>query len=118
MIAVKRDPASRGGSRCVHEELRVGQTLTISAPRNNFPLVENASHIILLAGGIGITPIWRMVQRLEKLGRSWNLYYACRSRSDMAFLQAPEAKATSPFHIDDEYDGKFLDDAGIFAAAP
>ena len=101
-IAVKRDPASRGGSRYVHDELRVGKTLKISAPRNNFPLVESASHVVLLAGGIGITPIWCMVQRLEKLGRSWTLYYACRSRSDMAFLQALESMAGAQFHFDDE----------------
>jgi ferredoxin-NADP reductase len=117
-IAVKRDPASRGGSRCVHDDLRVGRPLRISAPRNNFALVENARHVILFAGGIGITPIWCMVQRLEKLGRSWQLYYACRSRSDMAFLQALEAMASSQFHFDDESGGRFIDVAGILAEAP
>ena len=45
---------------------------------------------MLIAGGIGITPIWCMVQRLGALGRSWKLYYACRSRADMAFLQSLE----------------------------
>jgi ferredoxin-NADP reductase len=117
-IGVKRDPASRGGSRCVHDDLRVGITLRISAPRNNFALVEDAKHVILLAGGIGITPIWCMVQRLEKLGRSWKLHYASRSRSDMAFLQALEAMAPSQFHFDDESGGRFLDVAGIVADAP
>jgi tetrachlorobenzoquinone reductase len=117
-IGVKRDPASRGGSRCVHDDLRVGKSLTISAPRNNFPLVENAPHVILLAGGIGITPIWCMVQRLEKLGRSWKLYYACRSRSDTAFLHALEGMASSQFHFDDESAGEFLDVIAIVAAAP
>jgi len=118
MIGVKRDPASRGGSRYIHEELRVGKTLKISAPRNNFPLVEDASHVILFAGGIGMTPIWCMVQRLEKLGRSWKLYYACRSRSDMAFLHALESMTPSEFHFDDEAEGKFLDVPSIIAAAP
>jgi ferredoxin-NADP reductase len=117
-IGVKRDPASRGGSRYVHDELRVGKSFQISAPRNNFSLVENASHVILFAGGIGITPIWCMVQRLAKLGRSWKLYYACRSRSDMAFLQALEAMTSSQFHFDDESEGKFLDVAAIIAATP
>jgi ferredoxin-NADP reductase len=117
-IGVKRDPASRGGSRYVHDELHVGKPIKISAPRNNFPLVENASHVILFAGGIGITPIWCMVQRLEKLGRSWKLYYACRSRTDMAFLHALEAMASSQFHFDDEAEGKFLDVGGIVAGAP
>jgi ferredoxin-NADP reductase len=117
-IAVKRDPASRGGSRCVHDELRVGKSLKISAPRNNFPLVEDAGHVVLFAGGIGITPIWCMVQRLERLGRSWRLYYACRSRSDMAFLRALESMSASQFHFDDESAGKFLDVASIIAEAP
>ena len=116
-VGVKRDPASRGGSRYVHDELRVGRTLKISAPRNNFALVETASHVILFAGGIGITPIWCMVQRLHKLGRSWKLFYACRSRSDMAFLHALESMASSQFHFDDEAAGKFLDIGGIIAGA-
>jgi len=117
-VGIKRDPASRGGSRYIHDELRVGKTLKISAPRNNFPLVEDADHVVLLAGGIGITPIWCMVQRLEKLGRSWELHYACRSRSDMAFLSALEAMSSSRFHFDDESEGKFLDVASIVAKAP
>jgi tetrachlorobenzoquinone reductase len=117
-VSIKRDPASRGGSRYVHDELRVGKTLKISAPRNNFPLVENASHVVLLAGGIGITPIWCMVQRLQKLGRSWKLYYACRSRADMAFLQALEVMAPAQFHFDDESAGNVLDVKSIVAEAP
>ena len=117
-VSVKRDPASRGGSRCVHDELRVGKTLKISAPRNNFPLVEDAGNVVLLAGGIGITPIWCMVQRLHKLGRPWQLYYACRSRADMAFLQALEAIGHTHFHFDDEHGGTVLDVKSIVAAAP
>ena len=117
-VGIKRDPASRGGSRYVHDELRVGKTLKISAPRNNFALVESAKHVVLFAGGIGITPIWCMVQRLERLGRSWALYYACRSRSDMAFLQSLEAMAPAQFHFDDETAGKFLDVASIIAKTP
>jgi len=118
MIAVKRDPASRGGSRYVHDELRVGKALRISAPRNNFPLIEDAEQVVLFAGGIGITPIWCMVQRLEKLGRPWKLYYACRSRADMAFLAALERMSSPQFHFDDECAGKFLDVAALVAATP
>jgi ferredoxin-NADP reductase len=117
-LGVKRDPASRGGSRYVHDELRVGKTLKISAPRNNFPLNEDAPHVIMFAGGIGITPIWCMVQRLEALGRSWKLYYAARSRVDMAFLTALEKMSSSQFHFDDETAGKFLDVAALVAQAP
>jgi ferredoxin-NADP reductase len=117
-FGIKRDPASRGGSRYIHDELRVGKTLKISAPRNNFPLKEDAKHTILLAGGIGITPIWCMVQRLQELGRSWQLYYSCRSRADMAFLDALEGMAPSQLHFDDENAGKFLDIGAIVAEAP
>jgi ferredoxin-NADP reductase len=117
-VGIKRDPASRGGSRHIHDDLRVGKSLKISPPRNNFALVEDASHVVLLAGGIGITPIWCMVQRLNKLGRPWTLHYACRSRADMAFLQSLEAMAPAQFHFDEESGGKFLDVAAIIAAAP
>jgi len=117
-IGVKRDPASRGGSRYVHDELRVGRTLRISPPRNNFPLVEDAAHVVLFAGGIGITPIWCMVQRLERLGRSWELHYACRTRADMAFLEPLAERPNAYLHFDDESQGTYLDIAAIVVAAP
>ncbi len=84
-IAVKREPRSRGGSRFMHEELAVGSTLKIGAPRNNFPLDEQADHSILLAGGIGITPIIAMADRLAALGRSFELHYFARSIAQTAF---------------------------------
>ena len=97
-------PASRGGSRYIFDELRVGHTLKISAPRNNFPLVENAEHVVLFAGGIGITPIWCMAQELAAQNRSWELYYSCRSRADMAFLSTLEKLGAERVHLhfDDE----------------
>ena len=60
-FGIKRDPASRGGSRYIHDELHVGKTVKISPPRNDFRLKEDAAHTVLLAGGIGIMPIWCMV---------------------------------------------------------
>jgi ferredoxin-NADP reductase len=120
-IAVARDRGSRGGSRFLHEALRVGDMLTISAPRNNFPLWEDARHSLLIAGGIGITPIWSMIQRLDSLGRSWQLYYAARNRHSAALfdeLCALRAAANHRIHIhfDQEQDGQTLDIAGIVAA--
>jgi ferredoxin-NADP reductase len=108
-FGIKRDPASRGGSRYIHDEFRVGKTLKISAPRNNFRLNEAAEETVLIAGGIGITPIWCMIQRLEELGRKWRLIYACRSRADMAFLEAIEKLAPVHLHFDDENAGSFVD---------
>jgi ferredoxin-NADP reductase len=118
IVSIKRDPASRGGSRYAHDELHVGKALKISAPRNNFPLKEDAAHVVLIAGGIGITPIWCMVQRLEKLGQPWTLYYSCRSRADTAFLEPLQKLPSVHFHFDDENDGKFLDIANVVVQAP
>jgi ferredoxin-NADP reductase len=118
-VGVKRDENSRGGSRYIVEQMKVGDQIKISAPRNNFPLVENAEHVALFAGGIGITPIWCMAQELAALGRSWKLYYACRSRADMAFIEALE-KFDDKFrhlHFDDEA-GKVLDIGAAIAETP
>lgn len=52
----------------MHDTLRVGDALTISRPRNNFPLVEDARNSHMIAGGIGITPLWCMIQMMEALG--------------------------------------------------
>ena len=116
-VGIKRDPASRGGSRFIHDELRVGTTLKIGGPRNNFRLREDAASTVLIAGGIGITPIWCMVQKLNTLGHEWHLHYACRSREDMAFRQELERMPQAALHFDDE-SGGFLDVAAIVAAAP
>ncbi len=119
-VGVKRDAASRGGSRYIIEEMKIGDRIKISAPRNNFPLVETAEHVVLIAGGIGITPIWCMVQELAARKRFWKLYYSCRSRADMAFLET--LKALDPqsvhLHFDDEAGGKFLDLAAAISTAP
>jgi ferredoxin-NADP reductase len=117
-FGIKRDPASRGGSRHIHDEFRVGQTVKISPPRNNFALVENSELVILIAGGIGITPIRCMVQRLVDLGRPWKLYYCCRSRADMAFLDELAGHNEAHFHVDDEHGGKVLDLGPIINDAP
>jgi len=86
VIAVARDAKSRGGSRVMHDTLRVGQNLKISQPRNHFPLNERAEKSVLIAGGIGITPMWCMLQRLEALQRDWKMIYAARGRTNAAFL--------------------------------
>ncbi|MBU3651470.1 MAG: oxidoreductase [Limnohabitans sp.] len=86
VVAVARDAHGRGGSAYMHDTLRVGHTLRIGRPRQHFPLREDATQTVLIAGGIGITPIWSMVQRLQQLGRDWSLHYATRSRAHAAFL--------------------------------
>jgi len=90
VIGVKRDARSRGGSAWLHGSARAGDLLTVSPPRNNFALQEAAPHSVLIAGGIGITPLWSMVQRLERLRRPWSLHYRSRTRSATPFLDQLE----------------------------
>jgi tetrachlorobenzoquinone reductase len=119
VVGVKRDENSRGGSRYIIDEMKIGDEIRISAPRNNFPLVENAEQVTLFAGGIGITPIWCMVQELNARGQSWKLHYACRSRADMAFLQTLQQLAPEAVHLhfDDEAGG-VLNIGAAVAATP
>ena len=116
-IGVKKDEGGRGGSRYIHESLRLGDEIEIGAPRNNFPLVEDSKHSVLLAGGIGITPIWAMAQRLRALGRNWQLHATNRSRQDAPLLDELEAFANVDLHFDD-LSGGYLDIARVVAGAP
>ena len=119
VIAVNNDAAGRGGSKHVHETLRAGQVIEISRPRNNFALHEEAGHSVLIAGGIGITPMLSMIRRLEALGRSWELYYATRTRVAAAFLDELNALRPSNLHLtfDQEPQAKMIDLAAIVKAA-
>ena len=122
VIGVALDAASAGGSRYMHESVRPGDRLTISPPANNFALAEDAELSILIAGGIGITPIFCMVQRLTALGRPWQLHYSARTREVAAFLEPIEALrgdgSSVAFNFDYEPGGKMLDVGAIVAAAP
>lgn len=86
VVGVLNDRNSRGGSRFIHEKLRVGSTLKISAPRNNFPLEENAPKTVLLAGGIGVTPMFCMYNYLQAKGKPVEFIYCARSRKEAAFV--------------------------------
>ena len=106
VIAVLKDRATRGGSRWLHEQLRVGTRLTISAPRNNFKLHEDAGHTVLVAGGIGVTPILCMGRRLQQLARSFELLAFARSRKSAAFMAELDALgAPVHWHFDAEQGG-------------
>jgi ferredoxin-NADP reductase len=87
VIAVLREEAGRGGSKAMHEELSVGSRLTISEPRNTFPLAgREARFHLLLAGGIGVTPMMAMIAELEARGASWRMHYCTRSLKQTAFV--------------------------------
>lgn len=85
MIAVRQVDPSRGGSDLMHKVVEQGDHLEIGAPRNNFPLDEAAAHSVLLAAGIGITPIIAMADRLHRLGKSFALHYFSRGPEHTAF---------------------------------
>lgn len=119
-IAVNLAPDSRGGSRAVHELLQAGQRLSVSLPRNHFPLEESAQHTVLLAGGIGVTPLLAMARRLQSLGRSWELHYSTRSPARCAFQAELEAGPLAPRTrlYFDEGPGAPLDVKTLLACAP
>lgn len=123
VIAVNRDARSRGGSAYMCETLAVGDRLTVRPAANHFKLVEAAAMSVLIAGGIGITPIYSMIQRLEAKRRKWQLHFAARSRSRAAFvaeLEALEALKSGRvhFHFDDENEGRPLDMVAVCSKAP
>ena len=122
VIAVQSEVAGRGGSRHMHEKIRVGQRLKISAPRNNFELNEAAPHSVLIAGGIGITPLRSMAAHLQQLGKPWTLHYSGRDRRAMAYYDEFRALAAAGagihLHADAENGGRFIDLSGIIAEGP
>src|ERR1700754_1002818 len=85
-VGVLLDPNSRGGSRYVHENLKEGATVRVRGPRNHFPLVD-APHYRFIAGGIGITPIFAMLEAVQRAGGDWTLLYGGRTRASMAFAE-------------------------------
>lgn len=85
-VAVLREPAGRGGSAYVHEQLRPGQKVRVRGPRNHFAL-RPAPRYRFIAGGIGITPILPMLAAAEAAGAEWTLLYGGRSRDSMAFAE-------------------------------
>lgn len=110
-IAVLRDPASRGGSAAMHD-LAEGQTLRISDPRNHFPLAPDAARHLLLAGGIGVTPILCMAEQLASIGAPFQMHYCARSRERAAFVERIDVSAFARqvlFHFDDGSAAQKLD---------
>ncbi|MYA85412.1 MAG: oxidoreductase, partial [Acidimicrobiaceae bacterium] len=84
-LGVKLEPDSTGGSVCLHETVREGDVLAISEPRNNFPLRRDSMRTILLAGGIGITPLLAMAQSLDRMSLAFELHCFAQSAEHTAF---------------------------------
>jgi p-toluenesulfonate methyl-monooxygenase reductase component TsaB len=107
VVAVGWDANSRGGSVWVHEKLKVGQSLRVSEPRNLFEMVPDHRRVLLLAGGIGITPIYAMAQACLQKGLAFDLWASARSAPRLAYLEELKALAGEHLHLhfDDEQGG-------------
>lgn len=115
-VAVARAQQSRGGSTEIHNTGLVGRTIDVRGPRNHFPL-RDASHIILVAGGIGITPILAMARALSRAGREFTLLYGGRTRAEMAFFE--ECKGLlGEVHLAPQDEQGLPDIRGIMESAP
>lgn len=124
-VGVGLSVPSRGGSEWIHKELRVGDELSISAPRNHFALSADEHHSVLIAGGIGITPLHFMAHELSAAGKSWSLYYCVREHQRAAFvgelkaLQDQYAELAAVHVIVDQGQAdQQLDLAAVVAQAP
>ncbi|MDO9217552.1 MAG: ferredoxin reductase, partial [Lacisediminimonas sp.] len=117
VIAVLRDPASRGGSVAIHDDIRQGDLISISEPRNLFALVP-ATRTLLFAGGIGVTPLLAMAEQLAQSGADFRLHYCTRSLARTAFCQRIAASSYADrvqFHLDDGAPAQKLDLQAVLA---
>lgn len=121
VIGVLRDERGRGGSKELHQQLQVGASVLASHPRNHFHLDETATNIVLLAGGIGITPLKSMAHRLTTMGLGFTLHYCARGIENIAFaeeLKTLLGPAALHFHLDGGNPAQGLNIAALFAELP
>lgn len=119
-IAVQRNEAGRGGSVELHHTLEKGTVVPVSLPRNHFPLVP-AAHHLLIAGGIGITPLLAMAQALDAAGQSFELHYLSRTPRGSAFHDVLEpwvARGVAHHHFSRTGAGRFDVAGALDALAP
>ena len=117
VIAVLNEPAGRGGSRWMHEEIAVDSVLLVSPPRNHFPLAgREALFHLLLAGGIGVTPVLSMAAALSAGQRPFRFIYAGRSRDQLAFLGEGEALCREHLTIHTDDTSGIFDVKGLMAS--
>ncbi|MDE2486313.1 MAG: oxidoreductase [Alphaproteobacteria bacterium] len=105
LVAVLREDEGRGGSVRMHEEVEEGDVLQAGGPRNHFPLAHGAEKTLLIAGGIGITPILCMAERLANIGADFALHYCVRSLDQAAFadrIRGSSFAGRTHFHVSAE----------------
>ena len=112
LIAVLQEKESRGGSQSLHYGVKEGDLLEVSMPKNNFPLDQRGMHFILIAGGIGITPLLSMAYKLKTLRKSFELHMCARSHEYAPFKKELEGfggLAKTHMHISDGDPSQRLD---------
>ncbi|MDN3518221.1 cytochrome P450/oxidoreductase [Aquisalimonas lutea] len=114
-VAVLREPEGRGGSTYIHDTIDKGMTVRLRGPRNHFRLNEDAAGYVLIAGGIGITPIIAMADRLRALGKPYRIHYAGRSKETMAFLERLQRDHGDRLTTYLKADGQRMDLASVLA---
>lgn len=119
-LGILLDPNSRGGSAAIHARFKQGAQIRVGRPRNNFPLEAAATHTILFAGGIGITPMLSMAYALEAAGASWEMHYCGRTPDRLAFRdELARFGAKVHLHVDSGPKDQQLDiNAVLSGAAP
>jgi vanillate O-demethylase ferredoxin subunit len=116
-LGVRLEAPSQGGSKFVHG-LQVGDAVTVSAPENHFPLAHGGGEAVLLAGGIGITPILSMAASLAAADRPYRLIYAGRTRDHLAFLAEIEALAGPRLELHGDDVAGIFDVVGLMRSLP
>ena len=116
-VAVKLHDKGRGGSRYMWT-LKQGDAVRLTLPENRFELSWRAGHYLLIAGGIGITPIYGMAQALSARGASVELLYGARARPLMAFADELQDMLGDRLALFDNSQGAHIDFQATFAAAP
>lgn len=112
VLGVLKEPQSRGGSKAMHDKVRVGDVLKVGPVRNAFPMASGATHTVLLGGGIGITPLKAMAHALAAQGASFEMHYCARSMKHAAFvdtLRALVPQGQLHLHFDEGDPAKGLD---------
>jgi ferredoxin-NADP reductase/predicted pyridoxine 5'-phosphate oxidase superfamily flavin-nucleotide-binding protein len=106
-IGVLKENSGRGGSRYMHEHVHVGDVLEIRAPKNEFALAAQAEHSILIAGGIGITPMLAMMHTLATARQSFELHYSARTQAELVFRNRIEtiSGGRARFYASQQADG-------------
>ncbi|ANW65090.1 iron-sulfur protein [Mycobacterium sp. djl-10] len=117
-VAILKVAQGRGGSREIHEQVRIGDLLTVGEPRNDFVL-EPAPYYLFLAGGIGVTPIVAMVESLRSAGHlEYQVVYGARTRAAMAFIDRLQGGDGARVQLVAQDEAGTVDIAAAMAASP